>query len=294
MQETAVGASKKPKKPLSHRRVILRRLYKNPQVIVGGSIILMFILVAVFASFIAPFDPYEQVMGRRLQEPCSEHIMGTDWLGRDLFSRLIYGTRVSISISLSATAIGAAAGILIGLMSGYYGKALDTIIMGIINIMMALPAIILALTLITILGTSTRNIIIAIAIFAIPTFARVTRGSVLGVKKLEYVDAARALGASDARIIFKHILPNISAPLIIQSTIYVASAVLIIAALSFLGMGVQPPTPEWGGILDGGREFFARASHIMIFPGLFILFLVVSINLLGDGLRDALEPKQTK
>jgi len=294
MQETDVSTSKKAKKPLSHRRVILRRLYTNPQVIVGGSIILLFILVAIFASVIAPFDPLEQVMGRRLQEPCAEHIMGTDWLGRDLFSRLIYGTRVSISISLSATAIGAAAGILIGLMSGYYGKALDTIVMGIINIMMALPAIILALTLITILGTATLNIIIAISIFAIPTFARVTRGSVLGVKKLEYVDAARALGASDARIIFKHILPNISAPLIIQTTIYVASAVLIIAALSFLGMGVQPPTPEWGGILDGGREFFARAPHIMVFPGLFILFLVVAINLLGDGLRDALEPKQTK
>jgi len=294
MQETAVSAPKEAKKANSHRRVVLRRLYTNPQVLVGGGIMLMFVLIAIFASVIAPYDPLEQVMGRRLQGPSAAHLMGTDWLGRDLFSRLLYGTRVSLSVSLSATAMGATMGIFIGLMAGYYGKAVDNVVIGFTNIMLALPGIILALALVTVLGTSTWNIVIALSIFAVPTFARVARGSAMSVRKLEYVDAARALGAKDRRIIFVHILPNIIAPLIIQFTLYIATAILIIAALSFLGVGVQPPTPEWGGILDGGREFFARAPHIMFFPGLFILFLVVGINLFGDGLRDALEPKQTK
>jgi peptide/nickel transport system permease protein len=255
---------------------------------------LIFIIMAILAPILAPHDPFDQVAARRLLPPGGEHLMGTDNLGRDILSRLMFGARVTLALSFSATAIGGVIGILIGLVSGYYGGPLDSIVMRVIDVFLAFPGILLALFLVTILGTSTMNILIAISFFAVPTFARIARGSVLGTKKLEFIDASRAVGATDGRIMFVHILPNIMTPLIVQATLLIATNIIVIAALSFIGVGVQPPTPEWGSMIDGGRDFVGRADHIMFFPGLFILFVVVGINILGDGLRDALGPKQTK
>ena len=295
MQESASSApGKAVRVPDSHRKAVLRRLYKNPHVVVGATIMLIFILMAILAPILAPHDPFDQVAARRLLPPGGEHLMGTDNLGRDILSRLMFGARVTLVLSFSATAIGGVIGILIGLVSGYYGGALDSIVMRVIDVFLAFPGILLALFLVTILGTSTMNILIAISFFAVPTFARIARGSVLGTKKLEFIDASRAVGATDGRIMFLHILPNIMTPLIVQATLFIATNIIVIAALSFIGVGVQPPTPEWGSMIDSGRDFVGRADHIMFFPGLFILFVVVGINILGDGLRDALGPKQTK
>ncbi|MCL2401244.1 MAG: ABC transporter permease [Oscillospiraceae bacterium] len=295
MQESASNTPEKEVKVIiSHRKAVLRRLYKNPHVVVGATIMLIFILMAILAPILAPYDPFEQVPARRLLPPGSEHFMGTDNLGRDILSRLIFGARVTLLLSFSATFVGGALGTLLGLVSGYYGGPFDSIIMRVIDVFLAFPGILLALFLVTMLGTSAMNILIAIAFFAVPTFARITRGSVMSAKKLEFIDASRAVGATDSRIMFVHILPNIMTPLIVQATLLIATNILVIAALSFIGVGVQPPTPEWGSMIEGGREFVGRADHIMFFPGLFILCVVVGINILGDGLRDALGPKQTK
>lgn len=276
------------------KKMTVKKLLKSYQIVIGLFILLTFVLVAVFAPLLAPHDPVEINMAVRFIAPFEmlEHPLGTDNLGRDTLSRLIYGARVSLTIGFASTVSGVIVGVMIGLVSGYYGGKIDTVIMRITDVFLAFPGMLLALVIVAILGASTTNVIIAVAIFAVPGFARIVRGSVLDTKKLEFVDAVKALGASDLRVMFRHILPNVTTPIIIQATLYVASAIVTASALSFLGVGTQPPTPEWGSMLDTGREFMARAPHMITLPGLMILLVVIGINLIGDGLRDNLEPKK--
>lgn len=270
----------------------LGNVLKNAQIIVGVTIILGFIIMALFAPWIAPMDPIEISVARRLQAPSTYHWFGTDELGRDVFSRIIFGTRISLLVGISSTVIGAVFGVSFGIVAGYFGGKVDAIFMRLMDVMLAFPGILLALGIVAVLEPSTLNTIIAVSIFAIPGFARVTRGSVLGVKKLEYIEAIRAVGAKDTRIILGHVLPNVISPVIVQATLYVATAIVIAASLSFLGMGTQPPTPEWGTMLASGREFLRQAPHLTMYPGIMILVVVLGINLIGDGLRDALETKK--
>jgi len=261
---------------------------------IGASIVLFFVAIALLAPLLAPYDPLEVVIPRRLQAPSSDHWLGTDDLGRDNLSRILYGARVSLIVGVAATAIGAAIGTVLGIVAGYFGGVKDSIIMRFIDILLAFPGLLLALAIVTVLGSSTRNVILAVAIFAVPSFARIVRGSTLSVKKLEYIDAIRAIGAKDIRIIFVHVLPNILSPIIVQATLNVGGAIVTAAALSFLGVGTPPPTPEWGAMVDRGRAFLIQAPHMIYFPGLMIFLLVVGINMFGDGLRDYLEPKKTR
>ena len=271
-----------------------KKLSKNKAALAGAFIIIVFILLAILAPVIAPYDPTKMSPADKLQGPTAEHWLGTDDKGRDILSRLLYGARISLTVGILSTLIGAAVGIGLGLVSGYYGRWIDSLIMRICDVLLAFPGILLALAIVAILGASTINVIIAVAFFAVPTFARIVRGSVLSVKKLEYIDAIRALGANDFRIIFMHILPNILSPIIVQATLYIASAIITASALSFLGMGTKPPTPEWGTMLSDGRSYIRQAPHITFFPGMVIFLVVIGFNLFGDGLRDALDPKTKK
>ncbi|KAB2332027.1 nickel transporter permease [Bacillus mesophilum] len=268
-----------------------KKLAKNKAALAGAIVVLIFTILAILAPLIAPYDPTTMDMSKRLAPPSADHWFGNDDKGRDILSRILYGSRISLTVGILSTILGAVVGIILGIVSGYYGKWVDSLIMRICDVLLAFPGILLALAIVSILGPSTTNVIVAVAFFAVPTFARIVRGSTLSVKKLEYVDAIRAVGASDFRIIFKHILPNITSPIIVQSTLYIASAIITASALSFLGLGTQPPTPEWGTMLAQGRSFMAQAPHISLFPGLIILVVVVGFNLFGDGLRDALDPK---
>ena len=269
----------------------LKKMAKNWQIIAGSVIIATFVIIAVFAPVIAPMNPLEIAVQNRLQSPSPAHPLGTDELGRDVLSRIIWGTRISLTTGVAATLFGSIVGTIFGIVSGYYGGKIDNIIMRFMDVLLAFPGILLALGIVTVLGSSTTNTIIAVSIFAVPAFARIVRGSVLGIKKLEYVDAIRTIGASDFRIITRHIFPNVLSPIIVQATLYVASAIVIAASLSFLGMGTQPPTPEWGTMLANGREFLRQAPHLITFPGIMILIVVLGFNLIGDGLRDVYAPK---
>ncbi|MED4017597.1 nickel transporter permease [Sutcliffiella cohnii] len=271
-----------------------KRLAKNKAALVGAGVVLVFVILAIFAPLIAPYDPKLVDMPKKLQTPSAEHWLGTDEMGRDILSRLIFGARVSLTVGVLSTLLGAIIGVFLGIVAGYYGRAIDSVIMRFCDVLLAFPGILLALAIVSILGASTTNVIIAIAFFAIPTFARIVRGSTLSVKKLEYIDAIRAMGSSDSRIIFKHILPNVLSPIIVQSTLYIASAIITASALSFLGLGTQPPTPEWGAMLSDGRHLVRSSPHVTLFPGITILIVVIGFNLFGDGLRDALDPKAKK
>ncbi|MDQ0273652.1 peptide/nickel transport system permease protein [Cytobacillus purgationiresistens] len=271
-----------------------KKLAKNKAAMVGAFIVIVFSLLAIFAPLLAPYDPTEMQLSKKLETPSSEHWLGTDDKGRDILSRLLYGSRISLTVGILSTLLGALTGIILGVVAGYYGRWVDSLIMRICDVLLAFPGILLALAIVSVLGASTTNVIIAVAFYAIPTFARIVRGSTLTVKKLEYIDAIKAMGARDTRIIIKHILPNVLSPIIVQSTLYIASAIITASALSFLGMGTKPPTPEWGTMLAQGRSYVAQAPHITLFPGLVILLVVVGFNLFGDGLRDALDPKTKK
>ncbi|MGD6834884.1 nickel transporter permease [Sutcliffiella halmapala] len=272
-------------------KALYKKLAKNKAAMAGAIIVLFFILMAILAPLLATHDPNEMVVTNKLQSPSSEHWLGTDDVGRDIFSRLLYGARVSLTVGFLSTILGAIAGVALGIVAGYYGRWIDTVIMRICDVLLAFPGILLALAIVSVLGASTINVIYAVAFFAVPTFARIVRGSTLSVKKLEFIDAIRAMGSSDFRIIFKHILPNILSPIIVQATLYIASAIITASALSFLGLGTKPPTAEWGAMLSAGRHYISQAPHITLFPGLTILLVVIGFNLFGDGLRDALDPK---
>lgn len=275
-------------------RTFYKKLAKNKAAMAGAFIIIFVILMGIFAPLLATHDPNTTNVMNKLQGPSAEHYLGTDDVGRDIFSRLLFGARISLGIGFVSTILGAIVGVTLGIVSGYYGRWVDSLIMRICDVLLAFPGILLALAIVSVLGASTRNVIIAVAFYAIPSFARIVRGSTLSVKKLEYIDAIKAMGAKDFRIIFKHILPNIMSPIIVQATLYIASAIITASALSFLGMGTRPPTPEWGAMLSQGRSYIAQAPHITLFPGLVILLVVIGFNLMGDGLRDALDPKAKK
>ncbi|WP_156291303.1 nickel transporter permease [Oceanobacillus salinisoli] len=270
---------------------IFYKLRTNKSAVIGGGLILFFIFVTIFGPLFTPYSPNTQDMVNKLQPPSSEHWLGTDNFGRDIFSRLIHGTGLTLIVGFSSVALGATVGVFLGIISGYYGKRTDSIIMRTMDVLLAFPGILLALAIVSVLGGSLVNVIIAVAISSIPIFARIVRSSTLSVKKLEYIDAMRALGASDRRIIFKHIFPNVTSPLIVQATLSIATAILSASGLSFLGLGAQPPTPEWGAMLSDGRNFLYNAPHVALFPGIAIVIVVLAFNILGDGLRDVFDPK---
>jgi peptide/nickel transport system permease protein len=255
------------------------------------SVVILLVVVAVLAPVLAPYDPNQTNIKMRLQGPSSEHPLGTDNFGRDMLSRIIYGSRISLYVGFVAVGIGAVFGGILGAIGGYYGGRLDNFIMRCMDVLLAIPQIILAIAIVGALGTSLLNLMIAVGISQLPRYARVVRASALTVRGQEYVEAARAVGASDARIILENILPNCMAPIIVQSTLGVAQAILSAAALSFLGLGIQPPTAEWGSMLSSGRQFLRNAPYLTFFPGLAISVVVLALNIFGDGLRDSLDPK---
>lgn len=259
--------------------------------VLGGGIVSIFVICAIFAPQVAPRDPLRISLRHVLQPPSIENLLGTDELGRDMLSRIIYGSRISLTIGVIAVAIGVLVGVPAGAIAGYYGGKADLVVQRIMDILLAVPGILLAIVVIAALGVGLFNTMIAIGIVSIPVYARLVRSLVLSIKEQEYISAARALGTGDLRIIFRHAMPNCLGPLIVLSTLQIATAVLAAAGLGFLGLGAQPPTPEWGTMLSGGRLYLRTAHHLATFPGLAIVLIVLGFNLLGDGLRDALDPK---
>ncbi len=278
----------------SSKKLALQQLKKNKIAIVGLIIIISLVFIAIFAPFIAPHDPIEQNLEKRLLPPCREYQMGTDDLGRCLLSRIIYGARVSLQLGVIVVGIITVIGVTLGLISGYYGGIVDEIIMRLVDVVLAFPGIILALAVAGALGPGLFNVMLALAMVGWTGLARVVRGSVLSVKEKEFVESARALGCSDLHIMTRHILPNVMAPVIVLATLDMAFIILAAAGLSFLGLGAQPPTPEWGSMLNNGRAFMRTAPHLTTFPGLAIMVAVLAFNFLGDGLRDALDPRQQR
>ncbi|MEQ6377557.1 ABC transporter permease [Bacillaceae bacterium S4-13-56] len=270
----------------------LSRILKSKTSMVGLFIILVLIIVAIFAPLIATHDPIDgQDILNRYQKPSAEHYLGTDELGRDIFSRIVYGTRISIQIGLIAVGISMIIGVILGGVAGYFGRWIDMIIMRFVDILMAFPSILLAIAMVTILGKGLTNAMIAIGIVGVPHFARIVRSTVISIKETEYIESARAIGAKSHRILFRHVLPNCMAPIIVQATLSIGTAILDAAGLSFLGLGAQPPIPEWGAMLVDARSALQYAPWVVTFPGIAIFLFVLGFNLFGDGLRDALDPR---
>lgn len=273
------------------------KFQKNKRAVFGLIVVIIIFLIAIFANVVSPNDPLgrdiptSERLERIGEAPSLEHVLGLDDIGRDVLSRIIFGCRISITIGLVSVSIALTIGVIIGSIAGYFGKWVDHLLMRTIDVMMAFPAFLLALMIITILGPSLENAMIAVGIALIPMYARLSRGQVLTIKENDYVEAARMVGARDWRIIVFHILPNAAAPLIVQATLNFASAILSAAALGFLGLGAQPPTPEWGVMLSGARKYLYVFPHLSVFPGIAIMITVLAFNLVGDGLRDAFDPR---
>lgn len=270
---------------------VLAVFSKNRGAVIGAVIITSLVLLALFADFIAPYGALGLVPEETRQRPSRTHLMGTDRLGRDVLSRVIFGARLSLLIGLVSVCIGATIGTTVGLGAGYYGGWLETVTMRVVDAMLAFPGILLALTVIVALGIGIRNVMIAVGIATFPGYARLTRGAVLSAKENVYVDAAHVIGCSGFRIMFRHIFPNVIAPVIVLSTLQFGIAILSASGLSFLGLGAQPPTPEWGLMVSMGRTYLGNAWWMSTFPGLAITVTVIAINLAGDGLREALDPR---
>lgn len=268
-----------------------RTFKKNKSAMVGLGIVVFFIILAIIGPYIAPQGTDDQNLSIRLQAPSSEFWFGTDDLGRDVLSRILHGAQLSLTVGLTAVLMSAVVGSFLGIIAGYYGRWIDTIISRIFDIMLAFPSILLAIAIVSILGPSLRNALIAIAIINIPNFGRLIRSRVLSIKEEEYIHAAKAIGMKNSRILWRHILPNSMTPIIVQGTLAIATAIIEAAALGFLGLGAEQSVPEWGKMLADSRMFLLNAPWAMIFPGLAIMLTVIGFNLLGDGLRDALDPK---
>lgn len=292
MTERLLDAGEPPVEHRSRLRTTVETVLRNRLAVVGLVILAGLVLVAAFADLIAPSTVNEVDIPNRLAPPSAGNWFGTDDLGRDIFSRVVIASRVSLQVGVISVGLAMAIGVPIGLIAGYYGKRIDSILMRLMDILFSFPAILLAIAILAALGSGITNAMVAIGIVYTPIFARITRGSVLSVKESVFVTAARSLGAKDSRIIRTHILPNVLAPIIVQTSLSLAFAILAEAALSFLGLGVQPPDPAWGRMLADGRGFFQDAWWMAVFPGLAILLTVMSFNFLGDGLRDALDPQQ--
>lgn len=281
------------KQKRSYLREVWRNLKKNKMAILGAIILLTITLLAIFANQIADYEQEAIKLNLKeiLKPPSKQHWFGTDNLGRDIFIRIIYGARISLKVGIISVGIAVVLGGSLGAIAGYYGGKLENIIMRIMDIFLAIPSILLAIAVVSALGPSLINLMLALSISSVPRYARIVRASVLAIKDQEFIEAARAIGASDFRIIVKHILPNCLAPIIVQGTLGIASSILGISALSFIGLGVQPPAPEWGAMLSEGRTYMRVAWWITTFPGIAIMITILSLNLLGDGLRDALDPR---
>ena len=292
-------------KSVSLWQITWRRLFKRKSALIGMVILGLLVLVALTAQWLAPYDPSQVLIGvepvEQRQDPCihlfgcpadqPQHLAGIDGNVRDEFSRLLYGTRLSLMIGLSTVSFAIVIGTILGALSGYFGGWVDTVIMRTMDVLLAFPSLLLAIAIVTVLGPGLVNALLAIGIVSIPAYARVVRSSVITVREMDFVSATRALGGSSYQILFKRILPNALTPLIVQGTLGIASAILDAAALSFLGLGAQPPTPEWGSMLGAERNQVFTAPHLVFYPGLMIMLTVLSFNLLGDGLRDALDPR---
>ncbi len=270
---------------------VLRKLLRHRSATIGASIILFFIVIAIFAPLIATHDPRQANIVERLSDWSATHYLGTDGVGRDIFSRIVYGTRISLRVGLIAMTFSIGFGTLFGAIAGYYGGRLDNAVMRVMDMMLAMPSILLAMVIVTILGQSLTNAIIAVSIVYIPQYARILRAAVLKVRELDYVVAAKVIGASDSRILLTTILPNCIAPLIVQATLGIGAAILDAAGLSFLGLGAEIGEPEWGAMLNENRKFIRRAPLTVTAPGIAIFLIVLGFNLLGDALRDALDPQ---
>ncbi|TWT27502.1 ABC transporter permease [Planomicrobium sp. CPCC 101110] len=280
----------KEKKREKYIVTTMKRLFKNKLAIIGLIIVLLQILMAIFAPMITTHDPIKQTLAdSELPVFSPGHWLGTDNYGRDVWSRIVYGARISLVVGSIAVTLGLIGGIILGMLAGYYRK-LDAVIMRFVDLLFSFPGILLAMLIIAVLGTSLVNVAIAISIWSIPTCARIVRGSVLSIKEKEYIMAMRSMGASDLRIMVRHILPNASAPIIVFATMRMATAILSTASLSYLGLGAQPPTPEWGAMISQGQAFMWSSPHLTIVPGIAIMLTVFAFNVLGDGLRDALDP----
>jgi peptide/nickel transport system permease protein len=270
---------------------MLRHIIDNRAMLVGCILILMFTITAIFSAWLSPFDPFAQNIRLRLRPPGDAHWLGTDGFGRDILSRIIWGARISLTVGVVAVAIGATLGILAGLVSGFVGGAVDNLIMRVVDVLLVLPTVLLALVIVAMLGPGIFNLMIAVGISNGPRFARVIRAEVLAVKKMVFVDAASALGASYIRLMLRHILPNTFASILVLSTLRIAQAITTEASLSFLGLGVSPPIPTWGSMISDGRIYLRTSPWVAIVPGIMIMLIVMAFNLFGDGLRDLLDPK---
>ncbi len=275
----------------SHFRRMLGRFFRSRSALIGSIGLSLLILIAAAAPILTGYDPYEIDPGKTRQAPSLEHPMGTDNYGRDIMTRVFYGARLSLRVGLISVSIGAGIGAVLGMISGYFGGTLDTILIGFLDLMLAFPGVLIAMLIVFMLGPSLQNAMLAVGIAGVPRFARLVRGSVISTKESEFVKAANALGAAHPRIIVRHIFPNILAPLMVFATLQVAFAIVFCAGLSFLGLGAQPPKPEWGSMLNAGRMYIRTSWWMTMFPGLMILVAALSINLIGDGLRDVLDPK---
>jgi len=269
-----------------------RRFRKNKLGMAGLVMICIIVTIAVLAPVIAPYSPIEQHLEDRLQPPSSKYLFGTDELGRDIFSRVLYGSRIALSVGVLVALISAAIGVTLGLVSGYYGGIVDEVIMRIVDIVWSFPSLILALAIVSILGPGLINAMIAIALTMWASYARIVRGETLSVKEEPYIEAARAIGESDIRILFSYILPNVMSSILVLITYNIPSAIIIASSLSFLGLGAQPPTPDWGLMLSTARTYLTIAPWYSIFPGIAIMFTVLAFNFIGDGLRDAIQPER--
>ena len=280
-----------PKNSLAYDTFL--RSLSNKAAVFGGVVIILLVLMAIFADVLYDYETQviAQNIPQRLLSPCLAHPFGTDEFGRDLLARVVHGSRMSLIVSFSSVAISLIIGGILGAISGYFGGIIDNVLMRLTDILLAIPMTLFAIVIVAALGPSTKNLAIALAASSIPIFARIVRSAVLTVRDVEYVEAARAIGAGHKTIIIRHILPNCLSPIIVQVTLRIANAIYNTAALSFLGMGVQAPAPEWGGLLAGGRTFIRDYSYLSIIPGLAIMLTVLALNLLGDGLRDALDPR---
>lgn len=278
-------------KSRSPTRYAVRQFVKNKPALIGTIALLLIIMGSVFAPQVTSYDPIEPNYRARFDPPSREHIFGTDRLGRDVATRILYGGRISLPVGLIAVTIAASIGTALGLIAGFYGGWIDEVLMRFTDLVMAMPSILLAITIVFALGPNLFNVMIAVGISTMPNYARIVRGSVLSAKENVYVEAARAAGVGNRGIMIRHILPNITAPLLVLSTVGLGSAILSVASLSFLGLGAAPPTPEWGLLISDGRSSLGDAWWISTFPGLAIMAVVLAVNLIGDGLRDALDPR---
>ena len=290
----ATSASASPAAPRAMRTPVSefwRRFRKQKVALVAGAFLLALLLVAIFAPWVAPYDPSTPDYMAILQGPSAAHWAGTDAYGRDVFSRIIFGARISLAVGFLSVSLGGLVGVTLGVVSGYYGGLIDSVIMRVCDVLLAFPGILLAIGVIAILGPGIDNVIYAVAVFSVPIFARLARGSTLSLKRAVYVDAARAIGVKDRVIMMRHLLPGALPNVIVYFSMRIGTSILTAASLSFIGLGAQPPSPEWGAMLADGRSYIGVADNVTLFPGIAIFITVLAFNLLGDGLRDALDPK---